>query len=73
MSQTVQRILADVDRVEARSLDTYLVQAAHDRLMLLQTDRQQSESQLQRQASAKGISPQYYPVPTADQTNTLDR
>jgi hypothetical protein len=39
----------------------------------VQIDRQQLEPQLQRQASAKGISPQYYPVPTADQTNTLDR
>jgi Relaxase/Mobilisation nuclease domain len=73
MSQTVQRILANVDRVEAQSLDAYLVQAAHDRLMLVQSDRQHSESQLQRQASEKGISPQYYPVPTADQTNTLHR
>jgi hypothetical protein len=73
MNQTVQRILTAVDRVEAQSLDTYLVQAAHDRLMLVHVDRQQSASQLQRQASAKGISPQYYPVPTADQTNTLDR
>jgi hypothetical protein len=72
-SKAVQRILANVDRVEAQALDAYLVQAAHDRLMLVQTDRQQLEPQLQRQASAKGISPQYYPVPTADQTNTLDR